>query len=137
MGEGFAQFITGPTLDSSYGDNGAVIFGTFDGRVISLDMSDGTTIWEKTPFKDPGGPSVGKPWYDKKFSWHLSPPSITDGKVYIGSFIPPFYYIFRHNVYGTPKLGSEYYHYWVGRDGWFYALNESDGSILWTWDPDG
>jgi outer membrane protein assembly factor BamB len=136
--EGYAQFITGPTLDTSYGDNGAIIFGTFDGRVISLDMSDGTTIWERTPFKDPPlGPSVGRPWYDKKFAWHLSPPSIANGKVYIGTFIPSFYYIFRYNAYGTPKLGFDYQHYWVGRDGWFYALDESDGSILWTWDPDG
>ena len=25
----------------------------------------------------------------------------------------------------------------MGRDGWFYALDEDDGSILWTWDPRG
>jgi outer membrane protein assembly factor BamB len=134
MGEGYAQFIAGPTLDT---ENNNIIFGTFDGRVICLDMNDGETKWERTPFKDPGGPNVGREWYDQKFAWQLSPPSIADGKIYIGTFTPSFYYIFRYNAYGTPKLGYEYIHYWVGRDGWFYALNESDGSILWTWDPDG
>ena len=39
---GYDQFLTGPTLDPSYGVNGAVIFGTFDGRVISLNMNDGS-----------------------------------------------------------------------------------------------
>ncbi len=87
---GYDQFLTGPTVDPSYGLDGAVIFGTFDGRVISLNMNDGSTIWEKTPYKDPGGPNVGKPWYHQKYAWHLSPPSIADGKVYIGSFSAQF-----------------------------------------------
>jgi outer membrane protein assembly factor BamB len=25
----------------------------------------------------------------------------------------------------------------VGRDGYFYSLDEDTGSILWTWDPRG
>jgi outer membrane protein assembly factor BamB len=133
----YAQFISGPTLDTIYGTHGAVIFGTFDGRVISLDMSNGTTRWERTPFQDPGGPNDGAPWYNQKFAWQLSPPSIANGNVYIGTFLPSFYYIFRYNAYGTPKWGHEFNTYWAGHDGWFYALDESDGSIVWTWDPQG
>lgn len=139
--EGYAQFLTGPTLDSSYGDNGTVIFGTFDGRVISLDMDNGTTLWEKTPYKDTGGPNNGKPWYNQKFAWHLSPPSIYSGKVYIGTFLPSFYAIFRPwaytSDYSWPTIGNDATNYWVGRDGYFYALDQDDGSILWTWDPRG
>ena len=142
---GYDQFLTGATLDPTYGSNGSVIFGTFDGRVISLDMSDGSTIWEKTPYKDPGGPNVGAPWYHQKYAWHLSPPSIANGKVYIGSFLPSFYAIFRpwaqvtpgEPGYPWPTIGNDATNYWVGRDGWFYALDEDDGSIVWTWDPRG
>ena len=142
---GYDQFLTGATLDPTYGSNGSVIFGTFDGRVISLDMSDGSTIWEKTPYKDPGGPNVGAPWYHQKYAWHLSPPSIANGKVYIGSFLPSFYAIFRpwaqvtpgEPGYPWPTIGNDAPNYWVGRDGWFYALDEDDGSIVWTWDPRG
>jgi outer membrane protein assembly factor BamB len=142
---GYDQFLTGPTLDPSYGINGCVIFGTFDGRVISLDMSDGTTLWEKTPYKDPGGPNVGQPWYNQKFAWHLNPPSMYNGKVYIGSFLPSFYAIFRPWGYVTPgepgypwpSIGNDAIHYWAGRDGWFYALDQDDGTIIWTWDPRG
>jgi outer membrane protein assembly factor BamB len=122
-----------------------VIFGTFDGRVISLDMSDGTIIWEKTPYKDTGGPNDEAPWYNQKFAWHLSPPSISNGKVYIGSFLPDFYAVFRPWAYVTPgqsqypwpTIGNDATHYWVGRDGYFYALDEDDGTIVWTWDPCG
>ena len=122
-----------------------MFFGTFDGRVISLDMSDGSTLWEKTPYKDPGGPNVGKPWYHQKFAWHLNPPSIYNGKVYLGSFLPSFYAVFRPWAYVTPgqpgypwpTIGNDATNYWVGRDGWFYALDEDDGSIVWTWDPRG
>jgi outer membrane protein assembly factor BamB len=142
---GYDQFLTGPTLDPSYGTNGAVIFGTFDGRVISLNMNDGSTIWEKTPYKDPGGPNDGAPWYNQKFAWHLSPPSIANGKVYIGSFLPSFYAVFTPWAYVTsgqpgypwPTIGNDATHYWVGRDGYFYGLDEDDGSILWTWAPRG
>ena len=142
---GYDQFITGPTMDPNYGANGCVIFGTFDGRVISLDMSDGSTIWEKTPYKDPGGPNVGKPWYNQKFAWHLSPPAIANGKLYIGSFLPSFYAIFRPWAYVTPgqpgypwpTIRNDATHYWAGRDGYFYGLDEDDGSIIWTWNPRG
>ena len=142
---GYDQFLAAPTLDPSYGTNGCVIFGTFDGRVISLDMSDGSTLWAKTPYKDPGGPNVGKPWYHQKFAWHLSPPSIVDGRVFIGSFLPSFYAIFRPWAYVSPgqpgypwpTIGNDATNYWVGRDGYFYALDQDDGSILWTWDPRG
>ena len=142
---GYDQFLTGPTMDPSYGTNGAVIFGAFDGRVISLNMNDGSTIWEKTPYKDPGGPNNGAPWYHQKFAWQLSPPSIANGKVYIGTFLPSFYAVFRPWSYVTsgqpgypwPTIGNDATNYWVGRDGWFYALDEDDGSILWTWDPRG
>ena len=110
-----------------------------------LNMSDGTTIWEKTPYKDPGGPNDGAPWYNQKFAWHLSPPSISDGKVYLGSFLPSFYAIFRPWAYVTPgqpgypwpSIGNDATHYWVGRDGYFYGLDEDDGSIIWTWAPRG
>jgi outer membrane protein assembly factor BamB len=142
---GYDQFLTGPTLDPSYGVHGSVIFGTFDGRVISLDMSDGTTIWERTPYKDPGGPNDGAPWYNQKYAWHLSPPAIANGKVYIGSFLPSFYAIFRPWAFVTPgqpgypwpHIGNDATHYWVGRDGYFYSLDEDDGSIDWTWAPRG
>ncbi len=143
--DGYDQFLAAPTLDTSYGSDGCVIFGTFDGRVISLDLSDGSTIWEKTPYKDPGGPNVGKPWYNQKFAWHLSPPSIADGRVFIGSFMPSFYAIFRPWAYVSegqpgypwPTIGNDATHYWAGRDGYFYSLDEDTGSILWTWDPRG
>jgi outer membrane protein assembly factor BamB len=142
---GYDQFITGPTVDPNYGAHGAVYVGTFDGRAISLDMSDGTTLWEKTPYKDPGGPNVGRPWYDQKFAWHLNPPSIYNGKLYLGSFLPSFYAIFRPWAYVTegqpgypwPSIGNDAKHYWAGRDGYFYALDQDDGSIVWTWDPRG
>ncbi len=128
---GYDQFLASPTVDPTYGANGCVIFGTFDGRVISLDMADGTTNWEKTPYKDPGGPNVGKPWYNQKFAWHLSPPSMADGKVFIGSFLPSFYAIFRPWAYVTPgqpgypwpTIGNDATNYWVGRDGYFYGLD--------------
>ena len=99
------------------------IVGTFDGRVLSLDMSDGTTLWERTPYKDPGGPNVGKPWYDQKYAWHLNPPSIDNGRVFVGSFLPSFYAIFRPWAYTSgpgypwPTIGNDATHYWVGRDG--------------------
>lgn len=50
---------------------------------------------------------------------------------YIGTFMPSFYYIFRAYPYGTAKMGFEYHNYWVGRDGPFYCMNESDGGIIW------
>ncbi len=52
--EGYDQFLTGPTLDPTYGTNGCVIFGTFDGRVISLDMSDGINHLGKDPLQRSG-----------------------------------------------------------------------------------
>ena len=142
---GYDQFITGPTLDPNYWGHGSVIVGTFDGRVISLDMSNGSTIWERTPYKDPGGPSYNAPWYNQKFAWHLSPPSIVNGKVYIGSFLPSFYAIFRPWAYVTPgqpgypwpTIGNDATHYWVGRDGYFYGLDQNNGSVLWSWAPRG
>jgi len=142
---GYDQFITGPTIDPTYGTNGAVFVGTFDGRAVSLDMSNGSIIWEKTPYRDPGGPNEGKPWYNQKFAWHLNPPSIYNGKLFMGSFLPSFYAVFRPWAYVSPgepgypwpSIGNDATHYWVGRDGWFYALDEDDGSIVWTWDPRG
>jgi outer membrane protein assembly factor BamB len=132
LGEGYGQFLTTPTLDPS---RNLLAFGTFDGRVIALNMETGATVWERTPFKDPGGPNEGRPWYDQKFAWHLSAPSIANGHVYIGSFLPSFYYIFRYPPFGKAIYGSDFHTYWMGHDGWFYALDENDGSILWTWNP--
>jgi len=112
-------------------------------------MSDGSILWEKTPYKDSDGlevgPNVGKPWYHQKFGWHLNPPSVYNGKVYMGSFLPSFYAVFRPWGYVTPgqpgypwpSIGNDGTNYWVGRDGWFYALDEDDGTIVWTWDPRG
>lgn len=48
FGEGYGQFITGPTLDTA---NDKIIFATIDGRVICLNLNDGTTLWERTPHK--------------------------------------------------------------------------------------
>ncbi len=141
--EGYDQFLSGATIDPSFGSNGCVIFGSFDGHVFSLDLGDGSTIWAKTPYKDPGGPNVGKPWYNQKWAWHLSPPSIYNGKLYIGTFLPSFYAVFRPWAYTSgpdypwPTIASDATHYWAGRDGYFYAMDESDGSIVWTWDPRG
>jgi outer membrane protein assembly factor BamB len=142
---GYDQFLTGPTVDSSYGAPGSVIFGTFNGHVISLKMSDGETYWDRTPYKDPGGPSYNAPWYHQKFAWHLSPPSISDGRLFLGSFLPSFYAIFRPWAYVTPgepgypwpTIGNDATNYWVGRDGYFYSLDQESGSVLWTWDPRG
>jgi outer membrane protein assembly factor BamB len=39
--------------------------------------------------------------------------------------------------YPWPTIGNDATHYWAGRDGYFYALDEDDGSIVWTWNPRG
>ncbi len=112
-----------------------------------MNLATGNEIWQKQPWKEPGGPNEGRPWYDQKFSWHLSPPSVDNGKLYFGSFLPSFYWIFQafpfildangHAYGGWPSFNTNYKQYWVGRDGWSYCADKNTGSILWGWDPGG
>lgn len=142
--EGFGTFVAGATIDA---DSGRVYFGTMDGRFFALDLATGNQVWQKEPWKDPGGPNQGRPWYDQKFAWHLSPPSVSDGKLYFGSFLPSFYYIFKampfvldasgHSLSQWPSFNTNYHMYWVGRDGWAYCADKNTGTILWGWDPGG
>jgi outer membrane protein assembly factor BamB len=112
-----------------------------------LDLATGNEIWQKQPWKEPGGPNEGRPWYDQKFAWHLSPPSVDNGKLYFGSFLPSFFWIFHtfpfildadgKVVGGWPSFNTDYKQYWVGRDGWTYCADKNTGTILWGWDPGG
>ena len=140
----YGVFVTAATIDD---ESGRVYFGTMDGRFFALDLATGNQVWQKEPWKEPGGPNVGRPWYDQKFAWHLSPPSVYDGKLYFGSFLPSFYYIFKampfvvdgsgHSIAAWPSFNTNYKMYWVGRDGWTYCADKNTGDILWGWDPGG
>ncbi len=87
----------------------------------------GIQVWEKQPWKEPGGPNEGRKWYDQKFAWHLSPPSVSDGKLFFGSFPPSFHGCSRlsrsssmlngHSIPGWPSFETDYKTYRVGRDG--------------------
>ncbi len=137
-------FVAGATIDAE-GDR--VYYGTMDGRFIATKLSTGDQVWEKQPWKEPGGPNEGRKWYDQKFAWHLSPPSVSDGKLFFGSFLPSFYWVFKafpfildangHSIPGWPSFEKDYKMYWVGRDGFTYAADKNTGDILWTWDPGG
>ena len=137
-------FITGATIDA---ESGRVYFGTMDGRFFALELATGNQVWQKEPWKEPGGPNEGRPWYDQKFAWHLSPPSVYDGKLYFGSFLPSFYYVFKampfvldaagHSIPAWPSFNTNFKMYWVGRDGWTYCADKNTGNILWGWDPQG
>jgi len=140
----FGTFLAGATIDLN---PARVYFGSQDGRFFALDLATGNQIWQKEPWKEPGGPNEGRPWYDQKFSWHLSPPSVDNGKLYFGSFLPSFYWIFKglpfvmdetgHPVSAWPSFNTNYKQYWVGRDGWTYCADKNTGNILWGWDPGG
>jgi len=142
----YGVFVAGATIDTD-ADPARAYYGTMDGRFISVQLSDGITVWEKQPWKEPGGPNEGRKWYDQKFAWHLSPPSVDDGKLYFGSFLPSFYWVFKafpflldaegHSVPGWPSFDRDYKMYWVGRDGWTYCADKDTGNILWGWDPGG
>jgi outer membrane protein assembly factor BamB len=149
-------FITAATIDV---ESSRVYFGTMDGRFMCLDLLTGDPLWSGTddggttphpwrePWRAPGGPNVGRAWYDQKFAWHLSPPSVYEGKLYFGSFLPSFYWVFKafpfvldasgHPIPAWPSFEKDYKMYWVGRDGWTYCANKDTGDILWSWDPGG
>jgi len=105
-GAGIGVFVSAATIDLEASPP-RVYFGTMDGRFMSLNLLTGAPLWSGTddggttvhpwrePWRAPGGPNVGRPWYDQKFAWHLSPPSIYNGKLYFGSFLPSFYPIFK------------------------------------------
>ncbi len=141
---GFGTFVTAATIDL---EASRVYFGTMDGRFFALDLATGNQVWQKEPWREPGGPNAGRPWYDQKFAWHLSPPSVYDGKLYFGSFLPSFYWIFKAMPFvmdasgnitgGWPSFDKNYKMYWVGRDGWTYCADKNTGNILWGWDPGG
>jgi outer membrane protein assembly factor BamB len=144
FGTDWGVFVTAATIDL---DPARIYFGTMDGRYVALNLGDGSEVWEKQPWREPGGPNEGRPWYDQKFAWHLSPPSVYDGKLYFGSFLPSFYWVFKafpflldssgHSVAGWPSFNKDYKMYWVGRDGWTYCADKDTGNILWGWDPGG
>ncbi len=145
----FGTFVAAPTIDLDNGStiSGRVYFGTMDGRFFCLDLQSGNEIWQKEPWKEPGGPNEGREWYDQKFAWHLSPPSIYQDKMFFGSFLPSFYWVFKAMPFlldndgnptpGWPSFDRDYKQYWVGRDGWTYAADKMSGDILWGWDPGG
>jgi len=151
-------FITAPTIDLESSPP-RVYFGTMDGRFMCLNLLTGDSLWSGTddggttpdPWREPwraaGGPNVGRPWYDQKYAWHLSPPSVYNGKLYFGSFLPSFYWIFKefpfvmdtanHPIAAWPSFNTNYKMYWIGRDGWTYCADKDTGDILWGWDPGG
>jgi outer membrane protein assembly factor BamB len=141
---GFGTFVTAATIDL---ESSRVYFGTMDGRFFALDLTTGNQVWQKNMWNEPGGPNEGRPWYDQKFAWQLSPPSVYDGKLYFGSFLPSFYWIFKAMPFvmdtsgnimaGWPSFEKNYKMYWVGRDGWTYCADKNTGNILWGWDPGG
>ncbi len=145
----FGTFVAAPTIDFDNGSttSGRVYFGTMDGRFFCLDLQTGDEIWQKEPWKEPGGPNEGREWYDQKFAWHLSPPSIYQDKMFFGSFLPSMYWVFKafpflldndgNPTYGWPSFDRDYKQYWVGRDGWTYSADKMSGDILWGWDPGG
>jgi len=157
-GSGMGVFITAPTIDLDASPP-RVYFGTMDGRFMCLNLLTGAPLWSGTddggttadPWREPwraaGGPNEGRAWYDQKFAWHLSPPSVYNGKLYFGSFLPSFYWIFKafpfvmdtsnHPIASWPSFNTNYKMYWVGRDGWTYCADKDTGDILWSWDPGG
>ncbi len=144
----YGTFVSGATIDyNPMTKTGRVYFGTMDGRFFCLDLKTGKEIWQKEPWKEPGGPNEGRAWYDQKFAWHLSPPSIYKDKLFVGSFLPSFYWVFKampfalnkkgHSRPGWPSFGTDYKQFWVGRDGWTYCMDKNTGKIKWGWDPGG
>ncbi len=139
-------FVAGATIDTD-ADPARAYFGTMDGRFMAVKLADGTSVWEKQPWKEPGGPNEGRKWYDQKFAWHLSPPSVYNDTLFFGSFLPSFYWVFKafpfvlnaqgHAVAAWPSFDKDYKMYWVGRDGWTYAADKNTGDIRWGWDPGG
>ena len=142
----YGVFLTAATIDTD-ASPARIYFGTMDGRFIARQLNDGTELWEKQPWKESGGPNEGRKWYDQKFAWHLSPPSVYNDKLFFGSFLPSFYWVFKafpfildasgHSVPGWPSFDKDYKMYWVGRDGWTYCADKNTGNILWGWDPGG
>ena len=144
----FGTFVSGATIDyDAKTGKGKVYYGTMDGRFFCVDLKTGKEIWQKQPWKEKGGPNEGRKWYDQKFAWHLSPPSIYKDKLFVGTFLPSFYWVFKampfmltkkgHARSGWPSFNTDYKQYWVGRDGWTYCMNKNTGDIKWGWDPGG
>ena len=83
----YGTFVAGATIDE---ESGRVYFGTMDGRFFALDLATGNQVWQSRAVERARWAEPGQAMVLSKFAWHLSPPSIYDGKLYFGSFLPAF-----------------------------------------------
>ena len=60
-----------------------------------------------------------------------------NGSVFYAIFRPWAYVSPGQPGYPWPTIGNDATNYWAGRDGYFYALDEDNGDVLWTWNPRG
>ena len=126
------KFHTGSQIISSPAfDNDNVYFGTIDGKIYGLSLSDGTEAWPAI--------ETGKTIF--------SSPCVHDGVVYIGSSNGLLYAISADsgNVLWTYDAGSPILNAITGADSLIYfaanrkmiAINSKNGTKIWSYGADG